>query len=177
MKVETLTEEVFQARKKAAEERRAIKAEEAATLAEMVEKGEIDQPLRNGRQGKGEWRDGVYRMDDFDPIAYLRLIDDLNAKTPARVDPDVAFIQLLSAKFPTLQHLAEEELLIAACSRLFDADPDKLLSRACQKLEALQGLKSVSCGELVSRYRRQPEASGSNQSLTREDIIAQGGDV
>jgi hypothetical protein len=177
MKVETeLTEEVFQARKKAAEERRAIKAEEAATLAEMIEKGEIDQPLRNGRQGKGEWRDGVYRMDNFDPIAYLRLIADLNAKTPARVDPDVAFIQKLAAKFPHLDSTDREAFLTAVCSRLFEDDPDRLLGTAVQKLEALTGYK-ISAGELVSKYRRLPATTGSSQSLKQEDFIPQGGDV
>jgi hypothetical protein len=173
--IEELTEELFQQRKAAADERRAAKqkrearAQEVEDRARAIANGEEVEPiLRNGRQGAGEWRSGVYFMDDFDPETYLRLIDEMD--TPVAVDPDAAFIQLLSAKFPTLQHLAEEELLIAACSRLFDDDPDKLLSRACQKLEALQGLKAVPCGVLVSRYRRQPETSGSSQSLNMEDL-------
>jgi hypothetical protein len=167
-----LTEELFQQRKEAARLKREARAQEVEDRARAIANGEEVEPiLRNGRQGKGEWRSGIYFPDlREDPQAYLQLIADLDAQTPARVNPDVAFIKRLSAKFPTLQHLAEEELLIAACSRLFDNDPDKLLSRACQKLEALQGLKSVSCGELVSRYRRQPEVSGSSQSLKTEDL-------
>jgi hypothetical protein len=164
---ELLTEDVFQARKKAAEERRIVKAEEAADLAEAIANGEIDSPLRNGRQGKGEWVNGVYFMDDFDPQEYLRIVAQVSS--PKR-DPDVEFIKLLSAKFPHLAYLEKEDLLTAACSILFDHDPDLLLSRACQMLESLQGMKSVPCGTLVSRYRRQPEISGSTQSLKIEDL-------
>jgi hypothetical protein len=168
---EVLTEEMFQERKEAARIKREEKRQAAEDRAEAMANGEHVEPLlRNGRQGAGEWRAGVYFMDDFDPIDYLQAIAELNSQTPVRVDPDTAFIALLATKFPHLAHLAEEELLIAACSILFVSDPDRLLGRACQKLEALQGLKSVSCGELVSRYRRQPTVSGSSQSLTIEDL-------
>jgi hypothetical protein len=167
MKVETQTEEVFQARKKAAEERRAIKAEEAATIAEMVSSGEIDAPRRNGRQGKGEWRDGVYRIDNFDPTSYLQLIAELDA-TPVR-DPETAFLMRLAELFPNIAHLPTQEFLTAACSILFENDPDRLLNRACQLLESL-GAYRTPCGTLVTRYRRLPATTGSSRSLKPEDI-------
>jgi hypothetical protein len=170
MKTEYTSDQIaeFEQKKEAARIKRELKAEEAATIAEMVASGEIDAPRRNGRQGKGEWRDGVYRMDNFDPIAYLRLIDDL-AKTPARVDPDVAFIQKLSVKFPHLDTTDRYAFLTAACSSLFENDPDRLLGIVIQKLESLTGYK-ISAGELVSRYRRLPTTTGSSQSLKPEDL-------
>jgi hypothetical protein len=163
-----VTEEEFNERKRLSEERRAAKQQAALRRAEAIERGEPVEPLhRNGRQGKGEWRDGVYRMDDFDPISYLRLIDDM--ETPARVDPDVAFINKLSEKFPHLDPTDREAFLTAVCSRLFQNDPDRLLNRACQLLESL-GAYRTPCGTLVSKYRRLPTTSGSSQSLKPEDL-------
>jgi hypothetical protein len=163
-----VTEEEFNERKRLSEERRAAKQQAATDRAEAIANGEQVEPiLRNGRQGKGEWVNGVYFMDDFDPQEYLRIVAQVSS--PKR-DPDVEFIKLLSAKFPHLAYLEKEDLLTAACSILFDHDPDMLLSRACQMLESLQGMKSVPCGTLVSRYRRQPEISGSTQSLKMEDL-------
>jgi hypothetical protein len=169
-----VTEEEFNERKRLSEERRAAKQQAATDRAGAIERGEPVEPLhRNGRQGKGEWRDGVYRIDNFDPIAYLRLIDDMEA--PVRIDPDTAFIEKLSAKFPHLDTTDREAFLTAACSSLFEDDPDRLLGRACQLLESL-GAYRVPCGSLVSKYRRLPTTSGSSQSLKPEDFI-QGGDV
>jgi hypothetical protein len=161
--------EEFELKREAARLKRIVKEEEAATLAEMVANGEIEAPRRNGRQGKGEWREGVYRMDDFNPTAYLQLIAELDAKTPARVDPDTAFLMLLAELLPEIAHLPKEEFLTAACSILFENDPDRLLNRACQLLESL-GAYRTPCGTLVTRYRRLPATTGSSRSLKPEDL-------
>jgi hypothetical protein len=162
--------EEFELKREAARLKRIVKEEEAATIAEMVASGEIDAPRRNGRQGKGEWRDGVYFPDlRKDPQAYLQLIADLDAQTPAPVDPDTAFLMRLAELLPEIARLPTEEFLTAACSILFENDPDRLLSRACQLLESL-GAYRTPCGTLVTRYRRLPTTSGSSQSLKSEDL-------
>jgi hypothetical protein len=159
--------EEFELKREAARLKRIVKEEEAATLAEMIANGDIDAPRRNGRQGKGEWRDGVYRIDNFDPTSYLQLIAELDA-TPVR-DPETAFLMRLAELFPNIAHLPTQEFLTAACSILFENDPDRLLSRACQLLESL-GAYRTPCGTLVTRYRRLPTTTGSSQSLKIEDI-------
>jgi hypothetical protein len=159
--------EQFELKREAARLKRIVKEEEAATIAEMVASGEIDAPRRNGRQGAGEWRDGVYRMDNFNAAAYLQLIAELDA-TPVR-DPETAFLMRLAELFPNIAHLPTQEFLTAACSILFENDPDRLLNRACQLLESL-GAYRTPCGTLVTRYRRLPATTGSSRSLKPEDL-------
>jgi hypothetical protein len=156
MKTEYTADQIaeFAEKKAAADERRAAKQQAALDRAEAIERGEeVESILRNGRQGKGEWVNGVYFMDDFDPETYLRQINEM--KTPVPVDPEVAFINLLAERFPHLKHLEKVEFLTAACSILFDDDEEKLLSRTCQMLETITG-HTAPCGTLVTRYRRLP---------------------
>jgi hypothetical protein len=165
-----LTEELFNERKEAARLKREEKQQAAIDRAEAIANGEQVEPLRrNGKQGAGYWADGVYRMDPMpSPEEYLR-ITAKHAKSFTQPDLDVALIEKLSAKFPHLDPTDRYAFLTAACSSLFEDDPDRLLGRACQLLESL-GAYRTPCGTLVSKYRRLPTTTGSSQSLKIEDL-------